>query len=87
MKRIKPDSAPYGSCTCPCSCWAQGVPDDGTDVPAWCDACRMGIHSGDRPRPKPVPVSDTEIWCGDPGNCVNGPAPHLWQPATCRDTP
>jgi hypothetical protein len=47
-----------GSCTCPCSCWGEGVPDDGTDVPAWCMACRMSIHSSDRPRPKPVAVAD-----------------------------
>jgi hypothetical protein len=26
------------------------------------------------------------IWCGDHGNCVNGPASHLWQ-SDCADTP
>jgi hypothetical protein len=29
---------------------------------------------------------DAEVWCGDHGNCVNGPAGHLWQP-DCADTP
>lgn len=48
----------YGTCTCPCSCWGAGQPDTGTDVPAWCDACRMNIHSSDRPRPRPVLVTD-----------------------------
>jgi hypothetical protein len=38
-----------GRCRCDCSCWSTGV--DGL-----CDACRMNIHSGDRPRSRPVPV-------------------------------
>jgi hypothetical protein len=31
-------------------------------------------------------IVDAEVWCGDHGNCVNGPAGHLWQP-DCADTP
>lgn len=45
-------------CACPCSCWSQGLrDDDGTGAPL-CDACRMNIHSGDRPRPRPVAVPE-----------------------------
>jgi hypothetical protein len=32
-------------------------------------------------------VTEAEIWCGDHGNCVNGPGGHLWQPASCQETP
>lgn len=44
-------------CNCPCDCWAPGMPDDSGE-PGWCDACRMNIHSSDRPRPRPQPVPD-----------------------------
>jgi hypothetical protein len=47
------DAGPSFACPCPCACWAQGVPDDGSNEPGWCHACRMNIHSGDRPRPRP----------------------------------
>lgn len=42
---------PAEPCRCHCSCWSQGA--DGL-----CDACRMSIHAGDRPRPRPVLVAE-----------------------------
>jgi hypothetical protein len=43
-----------GRCRCPCGCWSAGV--DGL-----CDACRMNIHSDDRPRPRPVSVPGEKV--------------------------
>jgi hypothetical protein len=65
-----------GPCTCPCSCWSYGQQDDDCTGLIVCDACRMNIHSGDRPRPRPVAV---------PGSDSAPEDPHQEQRAEWRD--